>query len=202
MDDDSAAFAFIDESYSVPSMRSAASFYIFAVAIVSKPQARALREQLPQIVGADYFHSRELLQTGHGQRELVRICSALPESIEARIYYSEPMQAGDRLGEATRAKLLRALLEELWADEALSFAEITYEARQAGAMRQADLRTVAGLRAQLPDLNAVGRDPEHENLLWIPDLLASAFRQRHLHGRGQYLEAISAGVAIKKIALK
>jgi hypothetical protein len=201
MPDKQRMHAFIDETFTAPVRADFRSFYLLAVTLVPHSELGSLRELLLEINGHDYFHSRELLQTAAGQRHLLRVTGSLPATLKHVVRHTEPLRLDDRLAEGARAAMLRAVTFEILHSEDLEIVEIVYEVRLKGAQSQADARTFSGIREAHPELVVRPRTPRDERLLWVPDLVATAVRQKLLHDRSQYELLLGSTLDARKIQL-
>lgn len=194
MDLDNRSIAFIDESYSVPTANGYRTFYILASAVVPRSHLAQLRAELLEAVGTDFMHSTELLKSADGRQLFEALCHVIPTYVQLRLEVLEPLLPGDKLGESSRRQMFRDTISNLRHDMPGTVREVFFEKRPDGYMRQADSRTIETLAKDFPDVVLRPTDATEERLLWLPDILAAAFRQGHLRDNWRYFELLHDSV--------
>lgn len=192
--------SFLDESYLLRSKFSERSFYIIAMALIRGDETGPVRKLVECVVGTDYFHATELMRTSSGQNRLIDFLTTLPDSVEFRFLFAEPILSGDRDAEGTRSRLLVESASWMMAEDS-NDAKLSFEARRPGAQQQADLRTVAAIKSRFPGLEMRPRSPADERLLWIADAAATAFRQELCWGNSKYFGLLKAKSSVIEIKL-
>lgn len=190
MEPENRSIAFIDESYSVPTTTGYRTFYILASAVVPRSRLAELRTELLEAVGTDFMHSTELLKSGDGRQLFEALCQVIPTYVQLRLEVLEPLLPGDKLGESSRRQMFRDTIANIGNDLPGAVREVFFEKRPDGYMRQADSRTIEVLTKDFPDVVVRPTDAAEERLLWLPDILAAAFRQGHLRSNWRYFNLL------------
>ncbi|MGL5928848.1 MAG: hypothetical protein ACRCY8_07935 [Dermatophilaceae bacterium] len=185
--------AFVDETYSA--QPGHANFYVMSAVVVRAKERDGLREDLDNLVEEGYWHTSEALRTADGQDRTLRLLGCLDETYEACvIIHKTTVHTGDTDGESARQECLGRLLEALFRADSGTHDPVrlvVMEERRERRQNNNDRRT----RAQLISsgridgtLRLLSVSPGADHLLWLPDLVCSAYRQKLL-GRSSELLA-------------
>lgn len=189
--------AFVDETYSVDPAHSL-TFYVLTAVVVRHDQLDDLRAGLVRRAGSSYWHSTEALQTGEGpsrMKELLEYLGAEDGSEVCILSHKVGVAASDVNGEAARAECLTALLQRLadgsYGGEPVRL--VVLERRRVNKDAARDSRTK--LRAVESSLVPASTrllqvSPGEEQLLWLPDLVCAAYRQKLVWGRDSYYACV------------
>ncbi|WP_280490697.1 hypothetical protein [Nocardia farcinica] len=182
--------AYLDESYQVAhtAVPAARTFYIFTAVVVEHAQMEELRAGLVEIAGSRWWHTTEALQSTDGRAKTEDMLSFLSEGPEVSIISLEmPIGPNDRDGEAARRACYRGLASQLAAggDDAWQPVDLlVLEERNQRALQNRDARNHRELLAdKLVPRGTVMHptSPAVELLLWLPDLVSSAYRRSLTH---------------------
>lgn len=179
--------AFLDETYQAPSAEFA-GFYVFTAVLVDRTEMSDLRLTLRELAGGTFWHSTDELQTGEGWKRARRILEYLGQGPEVCVLaYERAVELDDTDVERARRACLRGLLAGLSAGgpawPAVRLA--VFEERTPRNRANFDRRHVKELRQQgliERGMQVVMTSPKFEHLLWLPDVVSSAFR-RSITGR-------------------
>lgn len=137
--------AYIDESYWSPSQGAPPHFYILAVVTMSREQEFQFREFLGRSGGLPFHTSEEARSLG-GKLRLMQLLETISNlEVVVEVFY-EHIPVTDRLGESTRARLLREAIRYL-GFTGQSANSVTYDRRLPGYQANTDARTFASLRS-------------------------------------------------------
>jgi hypothetical protein len=187
--------AYLDETYRVE--RGGPTYYVMAAAVMQADQRDIVRADVQRIVGSGYWHTTEALQTTAGT---ARVCELLdylgdPAGTEACfIAYEHPVQPDDPHGERARSACLKALLGHLNGAAVEPVELFVLEKRLTARMTNQDAHTKdSAIKDGLvtPRTRLFQTSPSDESLLWIPDLVCSAYRQRITGRRRDLFDRIS-----------
>ncbi|MGW4635503.1 hypothetical protein [Nocardia sp. NPDC004415] len=182
--------AFLDESYQIAdgTVRQNETFYVLTAVIVRIPDMDELRENLLAIVGSSYWHSTEALRDGGSGPDIMRaMLEYLSEGVEpVMIAHRVSVAEGDKDGEAARRDCYRSLAVELsrggTGRDPVEL--LVLEERNQSNLRNRDKRNHRDLVSeQLIGRNSrlVQTSPRYETLLWLPDVVSSAYRRSLTH---------------------
>jgi hypothetical protein len=169
-----------------------------AAVVVRDADRDLLREELDDLVPDGWWHTTEELRTGEGRRQARSLLRALRTPDETCILVEKTaVDPGDRDGTLARREVLARLLASVHHAEHgghprvdLTVIEEQREARRNNVDRATRKELVAqGVISETLSLVAVSPGTEH--LLWLPDLVCSAYRQRLLFGRADLFDEIS-----------
>lgn len=149
------------------------------------------------IVGSGYWHTTEALQSASGAAQVCELLDYLgdPAGTETCfVAHEHPVEPDDSYGERARAACLTTLLHHLNRVLDDNVELFVLERRLTARMTHLDAATKN--RAIQQDLissrtRLFQTSPSDEHLLWIPDLVCSAYRQRITGRRGDLFERIS-----------
>lgn len=193
--------AYIDESYIAPSAadEKGTPFYLVAAYVAPVRWHRQLREELPDVVGANFWHSTQSHQSPEGRAKIRAFSEYVAEGDEPIIVSMQmPIDPDDTNGEEARRRCFKVMLAVLAAGthcEALSL--VIFEERKFQPQRNADARTIAEARNEglIPrSMQVLGTSPTYEKLLWLPDVVCFALYQSHIGNRQDYLDPFRARV--------
>lgn len=174
---------FLDESIDIADASDASStrgFYIVAGSVLMKDVLEDTRIRLRKIVGGDYFHTTEALQTDDGTKtvhSLLRQCQKWDDN--HLLVVKTRLAPGDNT-EHTRQQCLTALITNLDTNTRA----LIFEKRKTSKENNADQALIKKLRKTkvLSDqTRTVWVSPSDERLLWLPDLVAMAYRRTITH---------------------
>jgi hypothetical protein len=180
---------FIDETYQVVEPERPNTFYFLASVFLDASKIGEQRQQVLDLAQTNSWHSHEQLRSSEGRLRFQQMNSWIAQNAAGAIFAKIPMIDGDRLGEATRAKLIRNLVIELVAMKGETNLQFVYEKRLDGIQVNADLRTISELKRLGhvgSELEIRSRTKTQEPLLWLADVVASAYRREHLFGKNSY----------------
>ncbi|QKJ24973.1 hypothetical protein HRU87_01865 [Aquiluna borgnonia] len=185
--------AFIDESFRAPS-QDHDSFYIVAAAVIDKAIVLEVRKELRRRVRHGTWHTTEAGRSQVGQQKIRELSAYLATVVKPVVVVVDQLQKSDRSAEAGRAKALRALLVELATEHVYLTGTVVYEKRIPGYMQAHDDLIIGQIRREkgaASSLNVIGLSTKSEPLLWIPDIIAWAFRQQYLKDGGGYFSELA-----------
>ena len=191
--------AFVDESFSLPGASDNRVFYILAAALVSPDQFEEVRSVITQSYPLDFMHASDLLRSSQGRADFARLCSSIPQTVEIKLFFLEPLLTGDRNGELSRSRMFEQICKHLSNSDEFQVTDLVYEIRREGFMRQADNRTAKRMNQDPSFPWMRPQSPRQEKLLWIPDLAAAAFRQSQIWNNHVFLDSLQSKVEIRLI---
>ncbi|TLF75417.1 hypothetical protein [Nocardia cyriacigeorgica] len=182
--------AYLDESYQVadPVVAPAATFYIFTAVVVAFDQMQELREGLGEIAASSWWHTTKALLESEGRAKTQEMLEFLAEGPETSIIaFQAPVHDSDRDGEAARRACYRGLAIELAAGRENERAPVdlfVLEERNQNNFRNKDRLNHKELISEklIPQpTRLLQTSPSLERLLWLPDLVSSAYRRTLTH---------------------
>jgi hypothetical protein len=182
--------AYLDESYQTvnPVVAPAETFYIFTAVVVHHDQMTELREGLGQIAESTWWHTTESLlhEDGRGKtKDMLEFLAEGPET--CMIAFRVPVGETDHDGEEARRVCYRGLAIELAAGRSNAWDPVdlfVLEERSQNNLRSRDKRNHNELinEKQVPrNTRLLQTSPSAERLLWLPDLVSSAYRRSLTH---------------------
>lgn len=188
--------AYVDETYHVePDGRR--RFYVMAAVVVLQPDRDPLRIELDDLVPDGWWHTTDHLRTEEGRRHARTLLQTFRVPDETCVIVDKvSIAASDKDGLQARGAVLGRLLTAIHSAEhgvhpPVNLAII--EEQRVARINNFD-RTV---RKSLIDAKAITESmtllaisPGSEHLLWLPDLVCSAYRQKMLFQRNELFEAI------------
>lgn len=175
--------AFLDETYSLEPDRG--RFYVMSAVVVLPNDLGPLRDELDHLVPGGWWHTTDELQVDGGRgrtRELLQTLRAPDET--CIVVDSVAVADEDKDGFQAREAVLRRLLTVLQSPEddahppvRLAVTEEQREARKNNWDRSIRKALIAE-RSIGTFMNMVHASPGSEHLLWLPDLVCSAYRQK------------------------
>lgn len=185
--------AYLDETYRSRADKPAEDpFYVFTAVIVAAEEVRGLTLDLIKIVDGDYWHTSESLKTEFGREKTLELCDYLGDGSEPCVIACKMEgRTGKGDAEEMRRACLLGLLEALskggpgWPQVQLMVMERRRTTDQVSidqhTMTLARQQKLVSRHAQLVQVS-----PSLEPLLWLPDLVSSATRQKMVHGDSTY----------------
>jgi hypothetical protein len=192
--------AFLDESYQAPDDIDAhrRTFYIFSAVVVEQKDMNTLRSALGQIAGSTYWHTRDALMSDHGRKRTRELLGYLAEGIEpCVIAHRVKVEAADADAEDARRTCYHGLAIELAAGRPGVWDPVdllVLEERSQSNFKNKDhanhKELVSGQRVTR-NTRLLQTSPACERLLWLPDLVSSAFRRTITHHDTTLFDVIS-----------
>lgn len=189
--------AFVDETYSVDPAHDL-MFYVMTAVVVEHQEMDGLRAGLVRRAGSSFWHSSDALRTCEGRERMHELLSYLGADDGKElciISHRVGVDPGDSNGETARSECLTALLAELARGDfgGGPLRLVVLERRRENAEAAADRATKAAAvkRGLVPaSMRFLQISPGVEQLLWLPDLVCSAYRQRLVSGNGEYFNPV------------
>jgi hypothetical protein len=186
--------AYLDESYQVPDpvVAPTETFYIFTAVIVTFDQMDELREGLREIAESTWWHTTKALLREEGRAKTREMLEFLAEGQETCIIaFQVPLTGEDHDGEAARRACYRGLAVELAAGRENAWAPVdllVLEERNQNNFRAKDRLNRRLNHKELISEKLIPQptrllqtSPGVERLLWLPDLVSSAYRRTLTH---------------------
>lgn len=192
---------FIDESYQLREKMRPDTFYFLCAVFLEDVDLRARRQELLAIAGSDNWHSTDELKTEIGVAKFEKMCHWIANNANGKIYVQVPIQQNDRLGESARAVLIRELLSDVEGKSIYLTPRYVYEQRLKGDQTAADVRTISELKRLgrvRPDLDFRPRLKNEEPLLWLSDVVASAYRRKFLFSDDRFWPILASAIQVSK----
>jgi hypothetical protein len=175
--------AYLDETYE--ERAGASTFYVMTAAVVQADQRDYVRDDITRIAGRRYWHTTDALQSVEGRAKASELLTYLgdPNGNEVcLISRRSPIEPEDSNGEHARADCLTRLLKHLNDPSSVtgSVDLFVLETRLTRQMGNIDARTMSEAiksGAAAPNVKLFQTSPAVEPLLWLPDLVCSAYRQ-------------------------
>lgn len=174
---------YFDETFTDPKEGLSRSFYLLCAVQIEHKNLHAIREELYEIAGGEYWHSTEALQTAEGKQryvEMLEYCRDWkdPGIIACKIELEDGMPS-----EEARRDCIRALLSDA-IPTIDSLGGLIFEARQQSKDNDRDRRFIKKLREEkvVPQsINSAWVSPAEERILWLPDIIGMSFRRTITH---------------------
>ncbi len=155
-------------------------------AVVQADQRDLVRADIQGVVGGSYWHTTESLRTVEGTSKTRELLDYLGEPTGTEAYliaHERRVAPGDTDGEGARAGCLHSLLTHVnsAASPTGPVELFVLERRLTARMANNDARTKARLLADgriTPGTRLYQTSPNDEQLLWLPDLVCSAYRHQ------------------------
>lgn len=181
--------AYLDESYQAPDDTTGRpTFYIFTAVLVDLKDVDALRSGLVERAGSSYWHTSEALKSDQGRAQTRDLLDYLAKGVEpCVIAHRVRVDPDDHDAEGSRQACYQALAVNLakgrpgvWDPVKLLVLE---ERNQRNLINKDQANHKELVSEQLIPRNTrlLQTSPAHEQLLWLPDLVASAFRRTITH---------------------
>jgi hypothetical protein len=187
--------AYVDESYELDGGKT---FYIVGVAMVECDQLEYTRGELLRFYGGNVMHAAPMW--GNRETESLRQATTLAsrQNDGFDIVVCAPVDGGDALGDAARARCLSYIVPRL--HEEFGVELFVFDRRSTPTQDTLDLRLLRDLRAAgAVSRNVVGHHcrPSEEPLLALPDIVAWSYRQEYTRGDRTWFEPMRACTDIK-----
>lgn len=193
--DDEDIILYIDETYSTQEEERNETFYVLAASMYKKGDLDSLRGGLEDIVGGDYWHSSEAMQTAQGREKFVAMLAYFSHYGDASILTcktpipppKKPQKGGHAFAtphvELARKDCLTELLT--WAVQEIDhLAGIVFERRTEEKDNNRDRQVLKHLAKDgiIPEnLARAWVSPSQERALWVPDTVCAAYRRTRTH---------------------
>ncbi|MBF6163053.1 hypothetical protein IU421_30320 [Nocardia cyriacigeorgica] len=181
--------AYLDETFQAPGTKDPA-FYVFTAVLVEREEMQDLRDKLRELAGGTFWHTTDELLTGEGWKKALAMLEYLGQGPELCVLAHEcEVDDADTDVEKARRACLRGLLAALseggpsWGRTDL----VVFEERNPRNRANFDRKHVTELRREEKihrGMQIQMVSPKHEHLLWLPDVVSSAFR-KSLTRRGE-----------------
>ncbi len=190
--------AYLDETYHVAN-DGRSKFYVIAAVVVLEQDRDELRSELDHLVPGGWWHTTEQLRDDSGRTEARQLLKTFQVPEETCVIVEKASVAtGDKDGmqarEAALGRLLTAVHHATFKTHPpvnLAVLEEQREGRKNNADRATRKKLIAaGAIAQ--SMAMVMASPGSEHLLWLPDLVCSAYRQKIVHGAHDLFDEIQA----------
>ena len=173
---------YIDETYNKQGDDKRQPYYIIGGALIQARYLDATRKDLREIVDGDYWHATEALQTANGRKtteQLLQYCADVDDT------YFISHQASIKQGtmEQARRSCMKALLRRCQQEFPMP-KTIVVESRQKHREDNMDHEMLRELKKEknFPrNTRLLTVSPAQESLLWLPDLVAMAYRRQLTH---------------------
>ena len=185
---------FIDESFHAPANKGSTPFYIFALVGLERNFLRQARSQIKELVVRNKWHSAGMLGKPSGRKIFERTTSHFSPMARLVIFTVEPIPSNNSNAEGTRSKMMGKIVSFVLESDPNSF--LIFEKRGSGGHQALDKKT---LRTNLNDFELSRirfEKPDREPLLWLPDMLASAYRQFMTKKATELLDAFSGPIEV------
>lgn len=182
---------YIDETFQLPGekkKRYIEPFYTLAAVGYLEEDIPEIRSFLQKAGHGRPVHGTELVRTEEGHDTLEHLIREISPKATA-IVVSAAIPKQDRQGEATRAQLLRILIDHIV--ETFNAQQIITEKRSFGIFASRDalvLRAIRKRHSTLKRLDLRQVAKKSEPMLWAADLLACSFRQKHKRDNPRFLD--------------
>lgn len=188
--------AYLDETYHLQN-DGRTRFYVIAAVVVVGLDRDPLRDELDRLVPSGWWHTTDELRSTTGRelsRDLLRTLRVPDEACV--IVEKTTVDAEDKDGSLAWEAALRRLLAALNTGTSgthspvnLAILEEQREARKNNFDRSVRARLIRdGLITARMSMISVS--PRVEHLLWLPDLVCSAYRQLSVHRRSDLFDEI------------
>lgn len=184
------AVALLDESYSAPAEAGAGrpTFYVFSSVLVRVKDMDVLRGGLVDIAESDFWHTSDALKTEEGRTQTRTMLDYLAEGIEpCVITHRVSVDPEDSDAEDARKQCYQALAVALAAGRPGVWDPVdllVLEERSQSNLKnrdQASHKELISTRQVPRQTRLLQTSPACERLLWLPDLVASAYRRTITH---------------------
>ncbi|MFE5702206.1 hypothetical protein [Rhodococcus koreensis] len=182
--------AYLDESYQAPdpTITQSNTFYVFTAVVVHKDAMIELRKGLGEIAEGSWWHTTKALLEDTGRKKTRGMLEYLAEGFEACVIaHKVPVESGDHDAEKARRACYRGLAIELAAGSPGKWDPVellVLEERNQMNFRNKDKRNHVELVSEkkIPrNTRLLQTSPKFERLLWLPDVVSSAYRRTLTH---------------------
>jgi hypothetical protein len=181
------AVAYLDETFE-HGEHGLGRFYVFTAVLVERTEMDVLRDELRGVAGGTFWHTTDELLTEDGRKKASAMLEFLGKGEEICVISHHTHVADDDQDlEAARRECMRGLLAALSAGAAPLRGRIdllVLEERNPRNLSNLDRKNIAAMRAEgliHRSMQAVLSSPKFEHLLWLPDLVSSAYRRTVTH---------------------
>lgn len=193
-----APVAYLDETYHAET-DGRTRFYVMAAVVVLHQDRDPLREEIDKLVPDGWWHTTEQLQSDDGRKRVLELLSTFQVPDETCVIVDmTPIDDTDRDGRTARGVVLGRLLTALYTGELGTHPPVrlaVMEAQRESRVNNADrsVRRQLVLEKTVNESSTfVAVSPGSEHLLWLPDLVCSAYRQKKLGRQTDLFEEISS----------
>ncbi|MDN5585192.1 hypothetical protein [Brevibacterium aurantiacum] len=199
---------FIDETYHLEK-DGRGRFYTIAAVVVAAADLEPLRQDLDNIVPGGWWHTSNQLQNDQGYEDTLKLLATLEPSSDVcvivdHVDVSDNVDADEGL--TVRAEVLGNLLIALHQAESpmhgpvqLAVAEENRRARVNNFDRS--IRQSLIKKGSLPEtVGLMHASPGSEHLLWLPDVVCSAYRQDKLGRDSELFDEIRDLTDVRKLS--
>jgi hypothetical protein len=187
--------AYLDETYSVEKGRK--RFYVMSAVVVLHADRDPLRNELDALVPDGWWHTTDELQADGGRERTRNLLATFRVPDETCVVVDKATVADDdKDGLKAREAVLRRLFAVLHnpTDEVHPTVELVVTEEQREARKNNFDRSVRKAlisEGTIPDdMRMVQASPGSEHLLWLPDLVCSAYRQKLTHRQNDLFDEI------------
>jgi len=181
------AVAYLDETFH-DGKSGTGRFYVFTAVLVERAEMETLRDELREIAGGTFWHTTDELLTEEGRKKASGMLQFLGEGDEICVISHHTHVADDDEDlEAARRECLRGLAAALsgGGDPLRGRVDLmVFEERNPRNLSNLDRKNIKEMRAEgliHRSMQAVLTSPKFEHLLWLPDLVSSAYRRTITH---------------------
>jgi hypothetical protein len=180
--------AYLDETFD----RGAAGsgrFYVFSAVVVEREEMADLRSELEVLAGGTFWHTSDELLMEDGRKKASAMLDYLGKGPEVCVISHHVQIADDDEElEGARRECLRGLAVKLSAgtDPVRERIDLmVLEERNPRNLSNLDHKNIAAMRREgliHRSMQVLPTSPKFEHLLWLPDLVSSAYRRTLTHG--------------------
>lgn len=195
--------AFIDETFRFGrNFPGENPFYLMTAVLISPHDFDVIREELWEIAGGSYWHSTKELSTEYGRQRIEEMLKYLSQGDEVSIvsHFRDEFSITSNVEEMRKATF-KALCGKIFAENP-GWSQVilaVLERRNGNNLFEIDERTFRSMRREgiiPPQGRLFQTSPAEENLLWLPDVVATALRQKIVRNNPQYFDLIRDQVQI------
>lgn len=188
--------AYLDETYSLEKGRK--RFYVMSAVVVLHADRDPLRNELDDLVPGGWWHTTDELQVNGGRERTRDLLQTFRVPDETCVVVDKTTVAeDDKDGLQAREAVLRRLFTVLHdpADKVHPTVKLVVTEEQREARKNNFDRSVRKAliseRTIPDDMRLVQASPGSEHLLWLPDLVCSAYRQKLTRRENDLFEEIA-----------
>jgi hypothetical protein len=181
------AVAYLDETFE-HGEHGLGRFYVFTAVLVERTEMDVLRDELRGIAGGTFWHTTDELLTEDGRKKASGMLEFLGEGDEVCVISHHTRVADDDQDlESARRECMRGLASTLSAGAAPLRGRVdlmVLEERNPRNLSNLDRKNIAAMRGEgliHRSMQAVLTSPKFEHLVWLPDLVSSAYRRTVTH---------------------
>lgn len=188
--------AFLDETYSLQKGRN--RYYVLSAVVVLHSDLDPLRKELDQLVPGGWWHTTDELQAIGGRdraRDLLQAFQVPDETcvVVHKVTVADDDKDGARARRAVLGQILKSLCHAQDGTPAPVRLAVMEEQRpmRKNIHDRATRSELIATNAIEPDMHMVTASPGSEHLLWLPDLVCSAYRQKMALGKADLFNEIA-----------